>query len=260
MNNGMKNGILIPILLLSGGVARARIAPAAGPPLQGGAALRPVTWSAAPGGSAHPDLGRALDKPLVNPWRLVDRKTRRTRHVGTCKELLALDPTAEPMDVHDGAPPTPLIESDWNLYVEDLVACRVIVAIQSAKPARVDYLGPFPLDNGRLKEIPAAVVPTPSEDEEEQLAKASARGVSWKKWDRKIHVTRTGHGTVIIESPDIHCLLSVEGRGDFDGDGVEDLVLYRSGGGQEGSWHSTTAFILTRRSPRGRIEIVKVIE
>jgi hypothetical protein len=233
------------------------------PELLAGAAPapHPVSWAAAVAGPKPSDLQQALDRPLEYPWHMFDRKTGQRREAGTCRELLVLDETSEPMDVgDDGSPPTSLISNDWDIYVRYLVSCRVTVAIQAAKPARVGYLGTFPLDNSRLKEIPAAVVPTPSSDEAERLKKASARGVSWKGWDRRIHVTKTTGTSARVESPDTNCMLSVYGRGDLNGDGIEDLVLWRDGGGQEGTWRSTAAFVLTRRSPSGRIELLKVIE
>jgi hypothetical protein len=257
----MTKQILVFLAYIIGHLATARVTSAAG--VEGGVSqqLRPVTWSAGVAGPKASDLAQALDKPLEQPWTMFDRKTRERHEAGTCKQLLTLDPTSEPMDVHeDGSPPTTLIGNDWNVYTGYLLGCRILVAIQGAKPSRVDYLGGFALENARLKDIPAAVIPTPSPDEEQQLKKASARGVSWKRWDRRIHVTKTDRGTIVVDSPDTHCFLSIEGRGDFDGDGVEDLVLYRSGGGQEGTWNSASAFVLTRRSPRGRVEVVKVIE
>ena len=223
--------------------------------------LRPVTWSANVAGPRRSDLDQALDKALPEPWNMFDRKTGQRHKARTCRELLGLDSTSDPMDVHDdGSLPTRLIGNDWNVYDGHLVRCRIAAAIQSAKPSLVNYLGAFVLDDARLKEIPAAVIPTPSESEERRLKKSSARGTSWKGWDRRIHVTKTFGSGVTVESPDTRSFLSVDGRGDFNGDGIEDLVLSRSGGGQEGTWSSTAAFVLTRRSHHARIEIIKVIE
>jgi hypothetical protein len=222
---------------------------------------RPVTWPADLAGPKRTDLDQALDKPLDYPWHMFDRKTGTRHDAGTCRELLALDPTSEPKDVNDdGEPPSRLISNDWNIYDEYLVGCRLVVAVQTARPSKVDYLGPFLLDNARLKEIPAAVIPTPSTHEEASLKKASARGVSWKAWDPRIHVTKTFGTTVLVESRDTRCTLSVRARGDFNGDGIEDLLLWRSGGGQEGTWNSVAAFVLTRRSTRSKVEIVTVIQ
>lgn len=225
------------------------------------APLRPVRWSASVAGPKRSDLDEALDKALPDPWDMFDRKTGQRHEARTCRDLLRLDPTSDPMDVHDdGSLPTRLISNDWNVYDGHLVRCRIVAAIQGAKPSRVNYLGTFALDDARLKEIPAVVIPTPSEWEERRLKESSARGTSWKGWDRRIHVTKTFGSGVTVDSPDTHCFLSVDGRGDFNGDGIEDLVLSRSGGGQEGTWSSTAPFVLTRRSPHARIEIIKVIE
>jgi len=262
----MLGALLFAAACSKGSVGLANAAEAVGAPFPSRnvaprSADRPVTWSKNVAGPQRGELDRALEKPLAYPWHLIDRKTKQRHDATTCRELLALDATSEPMDVSgDGSPPTPLIESDWNIYGEYLLDCRLVLAMQTAKPSRVDYLGPFPLDNARLNEIPASVIPTPSSDEEAQLKKASARGVSWKGWDRRIHVTKRFGDDVLVESRDTRCTLSVYGRGDFNGDGIEDLLLWRSGGGQEGTWASVAGFVLTRRSRDGRIEIVKVIE
>ena len=222
---------------------------------------RPVTWSASVAGPKRADLEQALDKPLANPWSMFDRKTGQRHEARSCRQLLALESTSDPMDVHDdGTPPSQLITNDWNIYGATIVGCRLTLAVQEARPARVDHVGGFPLDNAALKVIPAAVIPTPSYDEEALLKKASARGVSWKGWDRRIRVTKTSGKGVTVESPDTNCFLEIYGRGDFNDDGIEDVLLWRDGGGQEGTWNSTAGFILTRRSPRGRVEIIKVIE
>ena len=245
----------------SANAAEAATAPSPSPDMASRDAGRAVTWSQTVAGPQRGELDRALEKPLEYPWHMIDRKTKQRHEATTCHELLALDATSEPMDVgDDGSPPTRLIENDWNIYDEYLLGCRLVAAMQSAKPSRVDYLGPFPLDNARLDEIPAAVIPTPSSEEEAKLKKASARGVSWKRWDRRIHVTKRFGADVLVESRDTRCTLSVFGRGDFNGDGIEDLLLWRSGGGQEGTWASVAGFVLTRRSRDARIEIVKVIE
>lgn len=191
---------------------------------------------------------------------MFDRKSGQRQDAGTCRALLKLDATSDPMEVIDGDGTSHVYESDWQVYRRRVVACRIVVAIQSANPAKVDHLGAFALDQARLKEIPAALIPTPSPREEEQLKSASARGVSWKAWDRKVRVTGKSDGPVTVTGTDTWSSLVVQGRGDVDGDGIEDVVLLRWGGLKEGTWRSAAGFVLTRRSSRGRVELIKVIE
>jgi hypothetical protein len=168
----MKTQLLFAFLFVSetcskGSIGVVRAAEAATMPIPRSSvaapsASRPVTWSPKVAGPQRSELDRALDKPLALPWKMIDQKTKERRDATTCRDLLALNATSEPVDVSDdGSPPTPLFEDDWSTYANDLVACRLVVAIQNAKPSRVDYLGPFTLDDARLNEIPAAVVPTP---------------------------------------------------------------------------------------------------
>jgi hypothetical protein len=222
--------------------------------------LRPVTWSPDVAGPKRTDLDQALDKRLPETWQMFDRKSGQRQAARTCRELLKLDPTSDPMEVTEDSETSHVYESDWHVYRRRVVVCRIIDAIQGANPAGADYLGAFALDNARLKEIPAALIPTPSPREEEQLKKASARGVSWKGWDRRVRVTGKPDGPVTVRGTDTWSSVAVEGRGDVDGDGIEDVILLRSGGGHEGTWRSAAGFVLTRRSPHGRVELVKVIE
>jgi hypothetical protein len=218
-----------------------------------------VTWTSAVAGPSRSDLEAALDKPLARLWRRVDQKSGQRQEARTCRDLLHT--TWEPTEVSDsGAPPEPVDEIDWHAFVEQRVACRTLAAVQKARPALVDNLGAFSLDNARLKDIPAAVIPTPSPWEEKQLQTATARGASWKRWDRKAHVTLSLDDRIVVQGSDTISWLAVRGRGDFDGDGIEDLVLSRIGSGREGTWASSAAFVLTRRSPQGKVQIVKVIE
>ena len=46
-------------------------------------------------------------------------------------------------------------------------------------------------------------------------------------------------------------------RGDFDGDGVEDMLLSSSDAARGGSYRAVRMFVLTRRQPDGKVELVR---
>jgi hypothetical protein len=150
---------------------------------------------------------------------------------------------------------TPDDQSDpqWYAFITMRVRCRATEQLGKATPARTDHLGKFTLDDARLGELPAILHPhAGARVAVARLQKASGDGVSWKKWDGSVRVV-PGHGERVgVVGKNVDCFLQVLGRGDLDGDGIEDLVLLRSGGGRRGTWRSITAFVVTRRGPGQR--------
>ncbi len=208
-----------------------------------------VTWSPELAGPARADLERALDLPFEDAWDTHLPKTDERRRVKSCREALALPRGFTPDDQSD---------PQWYAFVTMRVRCRAVEQLGKATPARTDHLGKFTLDNARLGELPAILHPLAGPgDAVARLQKASGDGVSWKKWDRSVRVV-PGHGERVgVVGKDVDCFLQVLGRGDLDGDGIEDLVLLRSGGGRRGTWRSITAFVVTRRGPDQRVEVLR---
>jgi hypothetical protein len=208
-----------------------------------------VTWSRELAGPGHADLEYALDVPFDDAWDTNLPKTGERRRVTSCREALALPRGFTPDDQSD---------PQWYAFVTMRVRCRVIEQLGKATPARADHLGKFTLDNARLGELPAILHPLAGpRDMVARLQKASAEGVSWKKWDGSVRVV-PGHGERVgVVGKNVDCFLQILGRGDLDGDGIEDLVLLRSGGGRRGTWRSITAFVVTRRAPGQRAEVVR---
>ncbi|HEY0712954.1 MAG TPA: hypothetical protein VGF45_09795 [Polyangia bacterium] len=63
--------------------------------------------------------------------------------------------------------------------------------------------------------------------------------------------------SITIESPAIRAVVKSLGRGDFNGEGLEDLVPERAGGARDGTWSTTEAFLLTRQSAAGKLEVIR---
>jgi hypothetical protein len=54
--------------------------------------------------------------------------------------------------------------------------------------------------------------------------------------------------------------VSLYARGDFDGNGIEELLLRRDGTLLEGTYRNHSLFILTRSSNHGPLRVVRKIE
>jgi hypothetical protein len=212
---------------------------------------RAVTWSGALAGPARPDLDKALDARFDEPWDTHLVKRDEQRLVTSCRAMVALPAAFEPVDPSELA---------WNAFRVARVHCHVIALMTAAVPARVDHLGALAPGEALLGELPAILHPLAGPKEQiARLRAASASGTSWKRWDPSVHVAGKQGDRVTVIGKDIDCLLQVLGRGDLDGDGIEDVVLLRSGGGRRGSWSSIQAFVLTRRGPGQSLEVLREI-
>jgi hypothetical protein len=211
---------------------------------------RSVSWSRELAPAGGDGAAKALGAPLAETWDARNPRTGEERHVTTCREVLALPDTFVPVGP----------ESDYQAFEGMYVRCRVIAELPALKPALVSHLGEFALDDARLRELPAVLIPAASRGERRALEVATAKGTTWPKRERGVRVTNHRDGRVLVESKRSRCFLQVFARGDSNGDGVEDLYLWRAGGGQRGTWASTEVFVLTRRTEAGRLEILRRIE
>ena len=109
-----------------------------------------VTWSPELAGPARADLEHALDLPFEDAWDTHLPKTGERRRVTSCREALALPRGFTPDDQSD---------PQWYAFVTTRVRCRVVEQLGKATPARTDHLGKFTLDNARLAELPAILHP-----------------------------------------------------------------------------------------------------
>jgi hypothetical protein len=214
-------------------------------PARADGAASSVTWSKNLAGPTPAELKKALTEPWSYSYDTRKGKGGEARKVTGCAEAKALPAGFEPET-----------EQDFAAFKTDLLHCRVIELLLAAKPASANHLSGFVLDERSLDQLPASLIPTPSPEEGRKLELAAARGTSWRKSDPKIHIVKKKTDAITIESARTRAILTLLGRGDLNGDGLDDLVLERAGGGLKGTWASTEAFILTRRSATGPLEVL----
>lgn len=204
-----------------------------------------VTWSKSLAGPTPADLQKAASSPWDYAYDTQNYKTKETRKVHSCAEAKELPKGFEPGT-----------DQDLNALKTDTLRCRVMELLLTAKPAETSYVRSLALDDAALGLLPASMAPTPAAEEAKKLELAAARGTTWRKQDPKLHVVKKKPEEVTIESASTRAVLTVLGRGDLNGDKLDDLVIERAGGGRKGTWSSTEAFVLTRRSATGPLEIV----
>jgi hypothetical protein len=218
-------------------------------PAKAAPAVRAVTWSPQLAGPTLADLRAALSKPWDEAFDLRLAHTREHRKVDTCS---ALATTPKGFAPKAGADRLALRRA----------RCHVIARLLEAAPAPIDFVGPLPLDLTLLDQLPATLIPAASDDETEELKQAAARGVSWHGKEPTLAVDETRGDDLLVSSDETRASVTILGRGDFNGDGLRDVIVERAGGGNGGTWVIREIFVLSRRSAgsKGPLEVVGRIE
>ena len=87
-----------------------------------------------------------------------------------------------------------------------------------------------------------------SEDEIKKVRAAEIEGLSWDKYDKALQTRMEDADVLVVEGRTWEARLEIYGRGDFDADAVEDLLVKVSGSMKEGTYQSTRLLMLSRTS------------
>jgi hypothetical protein len=209
----------------------------------------PVTWQASllelsgpqpPGGSPQ----RVLEARLSQEWDdgLQLTNGQRTLDVRSCRSLLDLDGTYET-----------LVPSEYNVYLDLEAECRAAALLVRGQPSKSSFLHDFALDAQAPNRLPARLAFTVSPEDDERVARATARGEPWSAVEDVHLAAQASSGEARYEANASEQTLTVLGQGDVNGDGFEDLLLLSRGRLTEGSLKSTRLLVLTQESAEARV-------
>ena len=176
-----------------------------------------------------------------------DGKVAREARVHTVRDYLRYSEQGyEPRDNHQVK-----VES-W--FLEAAVPAQHLAG---ALPSRVSYVKDLDLSRRPLLLPPELCIETVAEASEvERLDALVAAGKGWREiWPRLSWKVGGAHDIEVGDSDGV-THLTVLAWGDFNRDGIEDVLLNVSQIGLTSSWRSYRNVILTRRELQGRIEIV----
>lgn len=214
----------------------------------------PVWWSSDLQLASLTAIDRKLDQ-RVEPFTPADGEgvtliketggQTETKKAFTCREFLALyDARFSPADNYQNSR-----EGGFK------ARCIPLRVLQKAQPSRDSYVRNFHWTDGALAELPVLFLPVEAETAAEAAARASK---TWKENEPTAKVTKADGNTLQVDVPDIwECSLDVVARGDFNGDGVEDLLVqgYRQAVG--GTYKEFPLFILTRGKGETRLRLLE---
>jgi hypothetical protein len=126
--------------------------------------------------------------------------------------------------------------------------CTPLRFLQIARPSRTSHVGAIRLDKDPLAVLPASMnieMEGPSDEQKAAIAKGQPLGA----YSPALKVTRKDATSVVFVDPEAHVESRVDiiAWGDFDHDGLEDLLLFQSTHSLEGSFRAYTLVVVTRK-------------
>ena len=205
-----------------------------------GASLE-VQYSARLNVSSRADLEQRLQAPFTEG-------TAHPAGVSNCAQLLAQRGHA----LHAQAPDRE-IQAERSTMAE----CLVLHELRRATPARSSYLHDLPWDEHVLPLLPPQLAITVSAESERAASAAASHGQNWPDFDPSATASAKGPEEIVVTGNGFREQLILWGRGDFTGDGTEDLLVQSLDTLTEGTYRNTRLFVLIRRTANGRLSLVR---
>jgi hypothetical protein len=197
-------------------------------------------------------LAKPLDEPLdvrrsTSPEKPFDQQTYEVASVTNCVTLRDL--TKRGFNAS--------INPDYKYQLGLAAECNTLELLKTVKPAWVSYLKTFRLDKTAVNILPPRCSVIVSRDDQRKVAAAEAKGLSWQKYEHIGTAEVTKDGQLEVKDADWRVRLTLYARGDFNRDGVDDIVLRKDQWLTEGTYGATSLLVLTRFEEGA---ILKVIE
>ncbi|MCY1075722.1 hypothetical protein [Archangium lansingense] len=206
--------------------------------------------------SSPTEAATALTREWSSPWELREGKLprRRARELRRCTDLDGVGRN----DVQ--------YENDPDAYAfqNKALACRVLRMITTARPSRVSHVRDVLTMKKPDEVLPAALAPAISADELGDIARAQREGRSWRDYDGTLRFEAGPREQkwrqLSVSGDDYAGFVEWWATGDFNADGFEDVIVYRSMGPTGGTAADIAVFVLTRTRPKGVFEVLERLE
>ena len=213
-------------------------------PRPAGPAL-PVTWNAQLELPNLTDLDARLAKPFDSPLHAVRGGQAVT--ITNCDGYLA--------QMRRGA--RAANDREQRLLEFRGAQCRALDLLRSARPARRSALSGTILD---ARVLPPTLSFLPSDADRRRALAAQARGSSWQDAEPDVKVTAQTPEQATFETSTGYVRIDRYARGDFNQDGVEDVLLRVNSYARQGTYATTRLFLLTREREGQVLRVLREFE
>ena len=159
--------------------------------------------------------------------------------VNSCLSLFRL--------IEEGYEPRYYMEFKDLMYVDAL--CRAVIAFRRARPAKASHIRDFVFDADAVNHLPAMVRLTMSCDWMCRQNEANERRIPLARFSEITKLRVVTEIAIFLETEVSKDTLEIVGRADFNGDGLEDLMVFSTGRAVGGTAEYADYFILGRESP-----------
>ena len=206
----------------------------------------PVSWDPVLNLESQADIQTALKAPWDDPAPLIGSESGEEMVVGNCIEYMhARDQGYEPLNNLVAA------------YVTDKAAtCEILSHLAAARPSQKSYLEHFFLNPQAIGELPPQIGFIVSEERADAASMAGKAGQGLGDFD-DYSVADFSANHAQLDGDGWAMTIDVLAHGDFNADGVEDLLMKVSYHATEGSYVDTRVFVLTRTEKDGRVALIE---
>lgn len=150
-------------------------------------------------------------------------------------------------------------DRDLQAQKSTLADCFILRELQHATPAPSSHVAELKWDEHILPLLPPQLAINVSAESLRKAKAAATRGQSWPDFDKSATASTDGLDQIVVQGKGFLERLILWGRGDFNGDGMEDLLVQSLDTLTEGTYRNTRLFILTRKTPRGKLSVVRAL-
>ncbi len=190
--------------------------------------------------SSQSDLGQQLSAAFT-------AGTAHPANAANCAQMLALGARGA------GATAGP----DYLQQRSTLVQCAILQELRGARPANSSFVAGLKWDESILPLLPPQLAINVSNENIRAAGAAAKANKSWADTDKTATASTDAPDRVIVKGQGFIVRLILWGRGDLNGDGVQDLLVQTLDTLTEGTYRYTRLFILTRRSADGKLSVVR---
>ncbi len=151
-------------------------------------------------------------------------------------------------------------DRDVQAQKSTTVSCLILWEMRHATPSTTSHVAKLKWDEHILPLLPPQLAINVSDESLGKAKLAATRGEGWPDFDKSVTASNDGPDQIVVQGDGFVERVILWGRGDLNGDGIQDLLVQSLDTLAGGSYRNTRLFILTRKTPGGKLTVVRVLQ
>lgn len=151
--------------------------------------------------------------------------------------------------------------SDYETIHSNGLSCWTLQLLKNARPSQTSFLGDFNFTKSVINILPPGVALSAENSLEAEAAEK--KGWSLEQFEPSLKVKDAGENELSVETKTWEGQISYLARGDFDGKGLEEVLIKVRGNFKEGEGPyglAASLYVLTRMTNSGPLKVVREIQ